>query len=314
MTAHVQKCYIGVDVSKDRFDVFVWPQGEYAQFEHSPGGIQQILSLAQQLPEVLIAMESTGGYEKPLALTLAQAELPVAVVNPKRVRDLAKSKGKLAKTDRLDAQMIALYAVDNQPLPNVQWNEDQQTLEDYAARRRQLVDMITMEKNRLDKASPSIKKSLQHIIRLLEKELNDIQDVLQQSIQSNADYERKNKLLQSVKGVGAVVAAHLMAELPELGQLKAKQISALVGLAPMNHDSGKLRGRRAIRGGRACVRRTLYMATLVATRHNPTIKAFYQRLCSSGKKKKIALTACMHKLLIIMNAMIKSNQPWSAHS
>jgi transposase len=309
MTVQTQKFYIGIDVSKDQLDIFVLPTKEYLHFENTASGIKQLLKFVQQFPDVLVAMESTGGYEKSAALSLAKAGQAVAVVNPKRVRDLAKSKGKLAKTDRIDAEMIALFAADNQLAPNVLYDENQQKLEEFSARRRQLVGMITMEKNRLDKVSAEIKKSIKKVIKLLEKELADINAILEKSIQSKAEYARKNELLQSVKGIGTVVATVLIAELPELGQLKAKQISALVGLAPFNHDSGRLRGKRAIRGGRASVRQALYMAALVATRHNPVIKAFYQRLCIAGKKKKLALTACMHKLVIIINAILKSNQP-----
>jgi|SRR3989344_5258966 len=311
MTVQTQKCYVGIDVSKDRLDVFVLPQNTYCTFENKASAIKQLLKEIQKLPEVLVALESTGGYEKPVAYALANASIPVVLINPKRVRDLAKSKGKLAKTDRIDAEMIAWFASDNHPKANVNCDQNQRTLKDYAARRRQLVDMITMEKNRLDKASLAIKKSIRHIIKLLEKELDQVNQHLHKSIESKPLTARKAELLQTIKGVGMTIASMVIAELPELGQLQAKQISALVGLAPMNQDSGRLRGKRTIRGGRASLRQTLYMAALVASRYNPVIKAFYQRLCATGKKKKVALTACMHKLLIIMNAMIKQNKVWA---
>lgn len=311
MTLQSEKRYIGVDVSKESLDVFVLPNKHYLQFENNASGIKKFLRQIQALPtQALIVMESTGGYERPLAYTLAKAHQAVAIVNPRQVRDLAKSKGKLAKTDRIDAEMIALFAAENQPSPNVSCNEEQQKLAEYSARRRQLIEMITMEKNRWDKASPEMKRSLKHIIKLLEKELDKMNASLQSSIQDDSEYARRDELLQSIKGVGPVVAAALIAEIPELGSLEAKQISALAGLAPMNHDSGKLRGKRAIRGGRASVRCTLYMATLVATRHNARIRAFYQKLCAAGKLKKVALTACMHKMLIIMNAMIRDNKAY----
>ena len=312
MTNHSEKCHIGVDVSKESLDVFVLPDKKYLQFENNTSGIEKLLKKVKASSEdALIVMESTGGYERPLAYALAKAQQRVAIVNPRQVRDLAKSKGRLAKTDRIDAEMIAIFAAENEPQANVSCDEEQQKLAEYSARRRQLIDMITMEKNRLDKASPEMKKSLKHIIKLLEKELDKMNASLKLSIQNDSKYTRRDELLQSIKGVGPVVAAALIANIPELGRLGAKQISALAGLAPMNHDSGKLRGRRAIRGGRASVRCTLYMATLVATRHNPQIRAFYQRLCTAGKLKKVALTACMHKMLIIMNAMIRDSQVWS---
>jgi transposase len=310
MTTKAEKRYIGVDVSKDRLDVFILPDKDYLQFESTTSGIQKLLKKAQGFSDVLITMESTGGYEKPLAHTLAKANLAVAILNPRQVRDLARSKGRLAKTDRIDAEIIALFALDNKPAANVNYDENQQKLAKYTARRRQLVDMIIMEKNRLDKSSPDIKKAIQKTIKFLEKQLEQIDQALETAIHANPEYAHKNEILQSVKGIGSVAASVLIAELPELGQLNAKQIAALVGLAPMNHDSGRLKGKRAIKGGRASVRRTLYMGTIVATQHNPVIRAFYQRLCSAGKKKKLALIACMRKLLVIMNAMIKSNQSW----
>ncbi len=192
------------------------------------------------------------------------------------------------------------------------YNDNQQKLADLNARRRQIIEMITMEKNRLDKASNELKKSIQRIIKALEKELESINEALEQSIQQDTDYAQKNALLKSIKGVGCVVAATIIADLPEIGSVNSKQISALVGLAPYNRDSGTLRGKRTIWGGRVSVRNSLYMSTLVAIRHNPQIKSFYKRLCDAGKKKKVAITACLHKLLIIMNAMIKNNELWRA--
>jgi len=310
MTFHYEKCHIGIDVSKEKLDVFVLSEKKYLQFDNTTFGIKKLIKKVQSCSNPFVVMESTGGYEKPVAQALAIATLPVAVVNPRQIRDFAKALGKLAKTDRIDAKVIALFAQKVDPEVTVMGDENQQKLSEYAARRRQLIDMITMEKNRLDKASKEMKKSIQHIINLLEKELDKINESFEQSIQQNEAYARKDALLQSIKGVGSVVSAGIIADLPELGHLNAKKISALAGLAPMNHDSGKLRGKRAIRGGRSSIRRTLYMATLVATRHNATIRAFYQRLCAAGKLKKVALTACMHKLLTIMNSMIKYNQPW----
>jgi transposase len=310
MTIQNGKCYTGIDVSKAILDVYVLPCKKYMQFKNDTKGIQKLSEKLKSFPQISIVMEATGGYEKPVAQSLQKSGLSVSVVNPRYIRDFAKALGKLAKTDRIDAEVIALYAEKMQPQANVAHNENQQTLAGLQARRRQLIDMITMEKNRLDKTSDELKKSIQRIIKALEKELQAINEALEKSIQNDADYAQKNMLLKSIKGVGSVVAAGLIADLPELGNVSAKQISALAGLAPYNRDSGTLRGKRTIWGGRASVRTTLYMATLVATRHNPQIKSFYERLCNAGKQKKVALTACMHKLLIIMNAMIKHNELW----
>ena len=314
MTIQHEKCYIGIDVSKAVLDVFILPIKRQLQFKNDSKGIQKLITQCRSFSAATIVMEATGGYEKPAAHALAKAELAVSVINPRQIRDFAKALGKLAKTDRIDAQVIALFAEKMQPITNVVCNEEQQQLAENNARRRQLIDMITMEKNRLDKASKAITKSIQRIIKTLEKELQDINTTLAECIQATPAYAEKNTLLKTIKGVGAVVAAGLLAELPELGTLGAKQISALAGVAPYNRDSGTLRGKRAIWGGRAAVRSTLYMATLVAIRHNVQIRAFYERLCAAGKRKKVAIIACMHKLLIIMNAMIKHAQPWQPAS
>lgn len=310
MTIQDGKCYIGIDVSKAILDVYILPFKKYMQFKNDTKGIQKLTEKLKSFSQASIVMEATGGYEKPIAQSLQKAGLSVSVVNPRPIRDFAKALGKLAKTDRIDAEVIALFAEKMQPQANVTYNENQQKLAGLHARRRQIIDMITMEKNRLDKVSGELKKSIQRIIKVLEKELQAINEALEKSIQNDADYAQKNMLLKSIKGVGSIVAAGIVADLPELGSVNAKQISALAGLAPYNRDSGTLRGKRTIWGGRASVRTTLYMATLVATRHNPQIKSFYEHLCSAGKQKKVAIIACMHKLLIIMNAMIKHNEPW----
>jgi transposase len=310
MTIQDGKCYTGIDVSKAILDVYILPFKKYMQFKNDTKGIQKLTEKLKSFPQALIVMEATGGYEKPVSQSLQKAGLGVSVVNPRPIRDFAKALGKLAKTDRIDAEVIALFAEKMQPQASVVYNENQQKLAALNARRRQIIDMITMEKNRLDKASGELKKSIQRIIKALEKELQAINDALEESIQNDADYAQKNELLKSIKGVGSVVAAGIIADLPEIGSVSAKQITALAGLAPYNRDSGTLRGKRTIWGGRASVRTTLYMATLVATRHNPQIKSFYERLCNAGKQKKVAITACMHKLLIIMNAMIKHGELW----
>ena len=310
MSIQDKKYYIGVDVSKPFLDIFISPLNQFLQFKNNPSGIRKLIQQINSLTPSLIVMESTGGYEKLSANALAAKKFSVAIVNPRQIRDFAKATGTLAKTDRIDARIIALFAEKIQLNKTLVFNEVEQTLAEKNARRRQLVDMITMEKNRLDKASKDIKKSLRHIINVLEKELKKVNDDLEKTIQSNQDTAHKTQLLKTIKGVGSVVANSLLAELPELGKLNEKQISALVGLAPFNRDSGSLRGKRSIWGGRASVRCALYMATLVATRHNLIIKAFYEKLCRAGKMKKVALIACMHKLVIIMNSMIKHDLPW----
>jgi transposase len=312
MLAEVEKSYIGIDVSKSILDVYILPCKKYMQFKNDTKGIKRLVSKMKSFSPVIILMEATGGYEKSVAQSLSTNELPVAVMNPRQIRDFAKALGKLAKTDEIDAETIALFAEKIQPKANVMCNENQQQLAEVNARRRQLVEMITMEKNRLDKASKALKPSIQRIIKALEKELESINEALQISIQADAECVRKNDLLKSIKGVGPTIAASIIADLPELGQASGKQISALAGLAPYNRDSGTLRGKRTIGGGRASVRCSLFMATLTAIRYNAQIKSFYQRLCSTGKQKKVALTACMHKLLLIMNAMIKHDESWRA--
>jgi transposase len=226
------------------------------------------------------------------------------------VRDFAKALGQLAKTDRVDCRILGLFAEKIEPAAKSLRTQEQQDLADLRTRRRQLVDMITMEKNRLDKVNPNIRKDIEKIIVFLQKQLKAIDKKLSQAIQIDQNLLKKNKLLRSVKGVGPVVSATLLAELPELGTLTGKKIAALAGVAPFNRDSGKFVGERTVWGGRSSVRSTLYMAALVATKCNPQIKTFYERLCKAGKAKKVALTACMHKLLVILNAIIRSGIPW----
>lgn len=305
-----KKYYIGIDVSKAILDVFISPIDKYMQFNNDASGIKKLIKKFNLFPSASIVMEATGGYEKPVAQALKMANFTVAVVNPRQIRDFAKALGKLAKTDRIDSQTIAVFAEKIQPRANVVCDQNQQNLADNNARRRQLVDMIVMEKNRLDKASSIQIKSIKRVLQTLEKELESVNEAQKIAIKNDAQYAQKNNLLVSIKGVGSVVAAGIISDLPELGSVSSKEIAALAGLAPYNCDSGTMRGRRSIWGGRASVRCTLFMATLVAIRHNTKIKTFYERLCSAGKLKKVAIIACMRKLLVIMNAMIKNNQPW----
>lgn len=310
MTFSSEKIYVGIDVSKKTLDVFLLPAEKRMQFENHPRGFSKLLRKLQTLPSPFVVMEATGGYEQPLAQALQQRTVAIAVINPRQVRDFAKALGTLAKTDRIDARVIALFAQKLQPPAQPPRSQAVAQLAEHSTRRRQLIDLITMEKNRLDKASRSQKQSIQRVLKALEKELQKIDQAQAEAIQQDPETAQKSECLQSIKGVGRVVAAGLLATLPELGQVDSKAIAALAGLAPYNCDSGTLRGRRRIWGGRATVRTTLYMATLVAIRHNPRIRAFYERLCQAGKAKKVAIVACMRKLLIIMNAMIKHMEPW----
>jgi transposase len=272
----------------------------------------KLLSRVEALQPTLVLLEASGGLEIPLVAALANAHLPVVVVNPRQVRDFARATGKLAKTDSLDAQVLAHFAEavrpDPRPLPDV----EAKALAALLARRHQLVAMLVAEKNRLGKALPSVRSRIQTHITWLERELEDTDDDLQTMLRQSPLWCEKENLLRSVPGVGPQLALSLLAYLPELGTLDRKRIAALVGVAPFNRDSGPFRGRRKVWGGRVRVRTALYMATLVASRHNPVIQAFYQRLLAAGKPKKVALTACMRKLLTILNAILKNSTPWRA--
>jgi transposase len=259
----------------------------------------------------LVILEATGGFERPVAAALAAAGLPIAVVNPRQARDFARATGRLAKTDRIDAQILARFAQAVRPAPRPVPEEEAQALAEITARRRQVVGMLTAEKNRLGAATTKpVRKRLQAHVRWLEKELSCTDGDLEEAIAKSPTWRENEELLRGVPGVGPVVARTLLAELPELGSLPPKQLAALVGVAPLNRDSGAFRGRRAVWGGRATVRAALYMGALVATRHNPQIKEFYERLLGAGKPRKVALVACMRKLLIILNAMLKNRTRW----
>jgi transposase len=301
--------FVGIDVSKAQLDVALRPEGRFAA-PNTEVGIAQVLTRLQAVSPTLVVLEATGGLEIPLTGALAAAGMPVVVVNPRQVRDFAKATGKLAKTDALDAQTLAHFAEVMRPEPRPLPDEQTQTLAALLTRRRQLVEMLTAEKNRLASARTPVRKSLRTHITWLERELSHTDRDLAHAIRESPVWREKEELLQSTPGVGPVVTTTLLANLPELGTLTAKQIAALVGVAPFNRDSGTLRGKRTVWGGRAQVRAVLYMGTLVATRFNPVIRAFYQRLCAAGKPKKVALTACMRKLLIILNAMLKHRTPW----
>jgi len=302
--------FVGIDVSKQQLEIAVRPSGETWTAAHDEAGLSALVARLRDLTPTLIVLEATGGWEVAVAGALAAAALPVAVMNPRQVRDFARSTGTLAKTDRLDAQMLAQFAEavrpEPRPLPDVQAQE----LTALLQRRRQLVEMLTAEKNRLTVASRRIRPQLQAHIEWLHKQIAQFDEDLRQLIRASPLWREKDDLLRSTPGVGPVLATTLVAALPELGLLTRRQIAALVGVAPLNRDSGTRRGRRAVWGGRAQVRAVLYMSTVVAVRHNPVLSAFYQRLRAAGKAPKLALTACMRKLLTILNAMLKHHTRW----
>ncbi len=301
---------VGMDVSKAHLDVAVLPSQERWQVDNTVEGIEQLVEQLSRMRPTLIVMEATGGFEVAAASALAAAGLPVAVINPRQARDFAKSLGRLAKTDKIDALMLARFAEAIHPEPRTLPSEEAIQLQALLVRRRQLIEMLVAEKNRLSLAHRSVQPSLQEHITWLEGKLDETDGDMRQQLQQSPIWREKDDLLRSVPGVGPVTATTLLAELPELGQLNRKQIAALVGLAPFNCDSGLLRGKRAIWGGRASVRHTLYMATLSASRFNPIIHAHFLHLSQLGKPAKVALIACMRKLLTILNAMIHSMQAW----
>lgn len=305
--------YVGIDVSKAQLDVAVRSTCDGWKSPNNEDGVAQLVSCLKELSPSLVVLEATGGWELSVVAALAAAGLPTAVVNPRHVRDFAKATGKLAKTDRIDAQVLAHFAEavhpTLRPLPDAQAQE----LAALLARRRQVIEMLTAEKNRWGMARSSVRPGIQEHITWLERTLADLDEHLGRTLRESPVWREKEELLRSVPGVGPVLSLTLLAELPELGALGRRQVAALVGVAPLNRDSGTLRGKRTVWGGRAPVRAALYMAALVATRFNPVIRAFYQRLCAAGKPKKVALTACMHKLLTILNAMLKHRTPWQAN-
>jgi transposase len=302
--------FVGIDVSKAQLDIALRPDGQFV-VPNDETGIAHVVERLRVLPIALIVLEATGGLELPLIGALVAAKLPVVVVNPRQVRDFAKATGKLAKTDPLDAQILAHFADVIRPAPRPLPDEQTHALAALLARRRQLIEMLTAEKNRLSSARHAVRKSVTAHIRWLEQQVAQIDRDLAHTIRESPVWREKDDLLRTVPGVGPGLARTLIVDLPELGTLGRKQIAALVGVAPLNRDSGTLRGKRTVWGGRAHVRAALYMAALVASRCNPVIRAFYQRLCAAGKAKKVALTACMRKLLTILNAMVKHRTPWS---
>lgn len=307
----VKETFIGIDVARDSLEVAVRPTGEQWQVSNQTAGMAELLERVRAFRPRLIVLEATGGWELPLLGLLGSAGLPVVAVNPRQVRDFAKATGKLAKTDAIDAQVIAHFADAVRPVLRPLPDAQTQALSALVARRRQLVEMLTAEDNRLRNATTAIRADIQEHIDWLRKRLRGFDHELSRAVRTSPLWREQEDLLRSVPGIGPVVTVTLLADLPELGNLGRKQISALVGLAPLNRDSGTMRGRRTVWGGRSTVRAALYMAALVGTRSNPVLQALYARLLAAGKPKKLALTACMHKLLVILNALLKHRTPWA---
>lgn len=301
---------IGVDVAQAVLDVWIHPSGECWRVEHDAASLDELANTLRPYTPSLVVIEATGGLELPLAAVLTAAALPVAIINPRQARDFARATGRLAKTDRLDAQTLAEFGAavkpPVRPLPDTQLRE----LRDLTTRRRQLVEMRTMEKTRRGWASGQVRQYIEANITNLNRQLRQVEQDIKELLDSCPEWQARAQLLSSVPGVGPVLCATLIARLPELGQLNRKQIAALAGVAPFNRDSGTLRGKRTVWGGRGQLRRVLYMATLSASRSNPMLRDFYQRLVAAGKPKKVALTACMRKLITVLNSMVNSGQHW----
>jgi len=302
---------VGVDVSKKRLDVKVLPGGEAWSCEQTPEAHEVLAQRLAALKPRRIVLEATGGLESALVAVLGAQGLPVVVVNPRQVRDFAKALGRLAKTDRIDAEVLALFAERVQPPLRPLADAASTELAALVARRRQVVEMLTMDKNRLHSThSARVRTSIQAVIIALQAQLRELNRDLQRAIQASPLWRARDELLRSVPGVGVVLSSTLIAELPELGALGPNALAALVGVAPLNRDSGSMQGRRSIWGGRAAVRTALYMGALVAAHHNPHLRAFYARLRARGKPAKVALVACMRKLLRMLNAIVRDHQPW----
>lgn len=302
--------FVGIDVSKAHLDVAVLPQKGRCRLPNDDAGFAELITWLGDPTGTLVVLEATGGYQMAAVAALAMAGFDVVVANPRQVREHARSRGRLAKTDRLDAEAIADFAERNRPPVRPLPDEQTRLLQALMARRRQLLQMLTMEKNRLQQAPAALVKPITKHIQYLKKELKQLDDDLDDQVRQSDLWREKDQLLRSVPGVADVTSRTLLAELPELGQVNNKQIAALAGLAPLNRDSGQCQGPRSIWGGRASVRTALYMAIVSAIRHNPIIRTYYLGLKARGKKPKVAMVACMRKLLVILNTMLKERQPW----
>lgn len=302
--------FVGLDVAKASLDVALRPSGEQWSVANEEAGVAALVDRLRPLQPALVVCEATGGFERAAIAMLAAAGLPVVVANPRQVRDFARATGQLAKTDRLDAGTLALFAERIRPTPRPLPDAAAQLLDALLTRRRQLLEMLVAEKNRLGFAPRPLHRGIQQHIRWLERQLDDVTKALAACIEASPVWRAKDNLLQSVPGIGPIVSAVLLGELPELGTLNHKQIATLAGLAPLARDSGTLRGKRTVWGGRASVRTALFLAALCGRRWNPRLKVFYERLISAGKPKKVALIACARKLLTIVNAMVRDRTPW----
>ena len=301
---------IGIDVGKDVLDVFIFERDIHFQASNDMPGIRKALSRIRRYQVERVVIEATGRYERAFALAAIESDMPVVVVNPLHVRRYAGAIGQLAKTDKIDARVISQYAAMIKPEPRVQFGPEQRKIKDFLVRRRQLVEIATMEKNRHHIMPAFMKGDIQRHVNHIQKQIEKIDKLLSKTIEACDEWKDKRKILESMPGVGEQVVYALLADLPELGALNNKQIAALTGVAPYNRDSGSLRGKRRIRGGRHGVRTTLFMAVMCAVQHNPVIKVFYRRLVAAGKHKKVALTACIRKMVIMLNAMIRDGKVW----
>jgi transposase len=302
--------YVGIDVSKDRLDVAMLGEERVWQVENTQEGIACLVQQMAKMQPELIVVEATGGYQRGVVDALFHAGLSVAVVNPARVRQFARACGLLAKTDKLDAHVLAEFGQRVQPKRYEGKSEAEKQLSALLVRRKQLEEMLKAEQNRLRTIAPNLRGSVERIIAILKEEKKRLEEQIEQFLNEQKAWQEPREILSSAPGVGKVTTATLLADLPELGKMDRKKIAALVGVAPMNYDSGRKRGYRKTKGGRTDVRSMLYMSTLVATRHNPVIQAQYQQLLKRGKLKKVALTACMRKFLTILNAMVRDQQPF----
>lgn len=306
--------YMGIDVSKKQLDVAINTRPTVLGFGNEVAGFKELIKLLPDKGHSLVIMEASGGYEKEAATWLKRQGYPVAIVNAKRVRDYAKAAGRLAKTDAIDAQIIMKYGQTFNPMPQAIESQTQEHLEDCANRRAQVIKMLTMEKQHLETASIKIKKRILKHIVVLEKEIEMIEKDQKEIANKDVDLKEKISQLDEIKGVGEITAINVITYLPELGKLTSKEVAAIAGVAPFNRDSGTMRGKRTTWGGRSALRSALYMAVLSARRCNPALKIFYDRLVAKDKAKKVAMVACMRKLIIIMNAMMRDGQPWRATS
>jgi len=310
MSNIMEEIWVGIDVSKAHLDIALGASGEFWRTGNNAMGIAQTAERLVQLKPQRVVVESTGGLERAIVSRLWMEGVSVALVNPQRVREFARSTGLLAKTDKLDARLLARFGQAVQPDPTTLPSEEEQRLSALVARRHQLIDMRTAETNRLGSAHADTLPDIEEHLVWLEKRITELEQQIALLIQNHPDFKIKNDILRSVPGIGPVASAILIADLPELGLVDRKVVAALVGVAPFNNDSGFRNGKRRVKGGRSAVRTVLYMATISATRFNPVIKSFYERLLKVGKLKKVAIVACMHKLLIILNAMLRDKMPW----